>query len=214
MDERERVGAGPDPGLVETAEPATDGGPDPIALTFDDGPHPEHTPRLLAVLRQHGVRATFCLWGDHVVARPDLVRAIVADGHLLGNHTTHHADLAGWPADRIRADLRETATAIDRAAPGVPVPYFRAPFGSWGESPQVAVELGMRPLGWSLSVADWTGPPVDELVDRLLAGMRPGGVVLLHDGGGDRSASVAAVARMIPAALDRGHRFGLPAGTG
>ncbi|MBB2923269.1 polysaccharide deacetylase family protein [Cellulomonas cellasea] len=186
-----------------------------VALTFDDGPHPVSTPALLDVLARHGVRAVFCLWGDHVRAHPELVRRVVAEGHVLGNHSMHHDDLSGWDADRVRDDLRETAEAIEAAAPGAPVPYFRAPFGAWGATPEVAAGLGMQPLGWSLEVADWDPPPpADELLRRLEEGVTPGGVVLLHDGGGDRSATVEAVSRLVPRLLAAGWTFTLPAGRG
>lgn len=173
-----------------------------LALTFDDGPHPVTTPALLDVLRRHDVRAVFCLWGDHVRDHPALVRRIVAEGHTLGNHSMHHDDLSGWDPEQIRADLLETDAAIQDAAPGSPVPWFRAPFGAWGPTPQVAASLGMRSLGWSLDVADWDpAPPADELLQRLQDGVAPGGIVLLHDGGGDRRGTVEAVDRLLPVLL-------------
>src|SRR5919205_920944 len=156
-----------------------------LSLTFDDGPNRADTPRLLEILRRHAVTAVFCLVGREVDARPDLVRAIVADGHALGNHSRYHDDLSTWPADRIAEDLQATNAAIDRAVPGVEVPWFRAPYGHWGASPAVATALGLRPLGWRLSVADWECPGTPVLVQRLSTGITPGAVVLLHDGGGD-----------------------------
>lgn len=183
-----------------------------LALTFDDGPHPDSTPSLLDVLARHGVRAVFCLWGEHVRQHPELVRRTVADGHVLGNHSLHHDDLSAWDDERVEADLRATAAAIDAAVPGVAVPWFRAPFGAWGGTPQVAARLGMRSLAWSLAVADWDPPPAaDELLARLERGVTPGGVVLLHDGGGDRSATVEAVDRLIPRLLAAGWTFTVPA---
>jgi peptidoglycan/xylan/chitin deacetylase (PgdA/CDA1 family) len=182
-----------------------------LALTFDDGPHPVSTPALLDVLHRHGVRAVFCLWGDHVRAHPEIVRRIVAAGHVLGNHSMHHDDLSAWSPDRVRADLLEAAAAVEDAAPGVAVPYFRAPFGAWGASPGVAVQLGMQPLGWSLDVEDWDPPPpADVLLQRLADGVTPGGVVLLHDGGGDRSGTVEAVDRLVPRLLAGGWELTLP----
>lgn len=200
----------PTPRLVErTGAPGRT-----LALTFDDGPHPVTTPLLLDVLRQHDVRAVFCLWGAHVRAHPELVRRVVAEGHVLGNHSMHHDDLSGWEPERVRADLLETAAAIEAAAPGVPVPYFRAPFGAWGATPQVAAGLGMQPLGWALAVGDWDPPPpAGTLLRRLEDGVTPGAVVLLHDGGGDRSATVEAVRRLVPGLQARGWTFTLPAGT-
>ncbi|MEU0603016.1 polysaccharide deacetylase family protein [Streptomyces sp. NPDC006393] len=182
-----------------------------VALTFDDGPDPRTTPRLLAVLRKHHVRAVFCLWGDHVREHPEVVREIVRDGHELGNHSLHHDDMSAWTPERIRADLQQTGALIHRAAPGVPVHWFRAPYGGWGRSPEVAAGLGMRPLGWRLAVGDWEPPGTDELVRRLREGTTPGAVVLLHDGGGDRRRTVEAVDRIIPEFRAAGWRFDLPA---
>ncbi|WP_255396184.1 polysaccharide deacetylase family protein [Kocuria sp. CNJ-770] len=98
-----------------------------LSLTFDDGPDPVSTPALLAVLKKHHVKATFCLWGDHVQQHPEVVRQIAADGHRLCNHTMHHDDMADWDADAIRQDLEQTSAAIRAAVPGARIDYFRAP---------------------------------------------------------------------------------------
>ena len=94
---------------------------------------------------------------------------------------------------------------------GVRIRYFRAPYGSWGRTPTVAAQLGMQPLGWRLAVGDWEPPGTDELVRRLAEGITPGAVVLLHDGGGDRSQTVETVDRIIPRLRAKGWRFDLPA---
>ena len=182
-----------------------------LSLTFDDGPDPRATPRLLDVLAVHAVPAVFFLWGDHVRKHPALVRDVCAAGHVLGNHSMHHDDLASWSREDIRADLLETNAAIAAAAPAASVPWFRAPFGSWGASPEVAAELGMQPLGWQHALGDWEPPGVDELVRRAETGIEPGGVLLLHDGGGDRTQTVDAVERLLPRLLSDGWSFTLPA---
>ncbi len=182
-----------------------------LSLTVDDGPDPRTTPRMLEVLGRHAVPAVFFLWGDHVREHPAVVREVCAAGHVLGNHSMHHDDLATWPCDAVRDDLLETNAAIAAAAPGVPVPWFRAPYGSWGTSPDVAAALGMQPLGWQLAVGDWEPPGVDELVRRVETGIEPGGVLLLHDGGGDRTQTVDAVERLLPRLLADGWSFSLPA---
>ncbi|BCL17574.1 polysaccharide deacetylase family protein [Micromonospora sagamiensis] len=193
--------------LVDTAR----GGGRVVSLTFDDGPNPADTPRLLAVLRRHRIAAVFCLWGEHVDEHPDVVRRIVRDGHTLCNHGMRHDDMGSWSPERIAADLRETNDAIRHAVPGARIRYFRAPYGAWGRTPAVAASLGMRPLGWRLAVGDWEPPGTDELVRRLLDGVTPGAVVLMHDGGGDRGQTVDAVDRVVPVLRARRWRFTLPA---
>ncbi len=184
-----------------------------VALTFDDGPNPQDTPALLQVLRQHQVKAVFCLWGEHVRQYPDLVRQIVQQGHTLCNHSMRHSDMGNWSANQIRADLQETNAAIRQAVPGAQIPYFRAPYGSWGQSPQVAAELGMQPLGWAMDIGDWEPPGTFELVQRLNQRRTPGAVILMHDGGGDRSQTVQAVNQIIPQWKAQGWTFTLPDGS-
>lgn len=182
-----------------------------FGLTFDDGPNPPDTLRLLDVLDDLGVRAVFCLVGEQVRAHPEVAARIAAAGHVLGNHSLRHDDLGEADEDQVRADLAETSTLITEAT-GVAPTYFRAPFGHWGVTPDVAGELGMVPLGWELAVEDWLEPGADALVERIRTGLEPGGVVLLHDGGGDRSGTVDAVARVVPALLADGWTAALPAG--
>jgi peptidoglycan/xylan/chitin deacetylase (PgdA/CDA1 family) len=185
-----------------------------VSFTFDDGPDPQNTPLLLKVLRRKHVRAVFCLWGDHVRQYPELVRRIVAEGHILCNHSLHHDDMSTWTPEQIRADLLETNAAIREAVPWARIPYFRAPFGAWGETPSVAAALGMQPLGWRLAITDWEPPGTDVLIDRLLTGVTEGAVVLMHDGGGDRTQTVEAVNSVVPLLRSDGWRFSLPARRG
>lgn len=180
-----------------------------VVLTFDDGPNPPDTAALLDVLAREEVPAVFCLVGDNAEAHPELVRRIVRDGHTLGNHSYHHDDLETWEPDAVRTDLERTLAAIRAAVPDAPVPFFRAPYGHWGRTIPVAGRLGMRPLGWQLAVWDWEPPGVDELVRRM-SGVMPGGVILLHDGGGDRSQTVEAVATFIPRMRAEGWTFTVP----
>lgn len=196
--------------IVTTAAEPVVSGTRSFALTFDDGPNPPDTERLLDVLAAHGVTAVFCMVGEVVRAHPEVAAHVVAAGHVLGNHSLRHEDMGEWSPERVRADLVETSAIIEDAT-GAPVPFFRAPFGSWGASEEVAAELGMTPLGWQLAVEDWLAPPADTLVARIRDGLEPGGVVLLHDGGGDRSSTVTAVRRVLPQLLTDGWTASLPA---
>lgn len=201
------------PPTAAIVDSTRDGGQS-VALTFDDGPDPRNTPALLKLLRRNHVRAVFCLWGEHARQYPALVRQIVSEGHILCNHSLNHDDLSTWTPEAIRADLEATNAAIRDAVPWARIPYFRAPYGAWGQSPEVAAAMGMQPLGWRLAIGDWEPPGTDVLVDRILTGVSPGAVVLLHDGGGDRTQTVEAVAAVIPRLRADGWRLSLPARRG
>jgi peptidoglycan/xylan/chitin deacetylase (PgdA/CDA1 family) len=138
------------------------------------------------------------------------VRRIVAEGHALCNHSMNHDNLSTWTDERIRADLAATVQVIQTAAPGAAVPYFRAPYGSWGRSATVAAGLGMARLGWTVDPRDWSRPGVEVIIKTVHAQLRPGGIVLMHDAGGDRSQTVQAVGLLIPQLSAAGWTFVLP----
>jgi peptidoglycan-N-acetylglucosamine deacetylase len=183
-----------------------------VALTFDDGPSPTHTPRVLDILDEHDVKATFCLVGTNAAAHPDLVREIVGRGHALCNHTsTHDLQLPNRDDIRIDGEIGAGLAAIREAAPGVEVPFYRAPGGNFAANVvTVAAGYGLQPLGWSVDPRDWTNPGADVLQTQVVDGVVPGSVVLLHDGGGDRSATVTALDGIIAALHDGGFEFVIP----
>jgi peptidoglycan/xylan/chitin deacetylase (PgdA/CDA1 family) len=176
-----------------------------VALTFDDGPQPTWTPRILDQLRAAGIKATFCLIGKQVKANAALVRRMVAEGHTLCNHSwSHDLNLGKRTEAEIRADLQRTDAAIHAVVPNVPIRYFRQPGGAWtaGEV-RVIKAMGKVPLGWSVDPWDWANPGVDQIVSRVLSHTTPGAIVLLHDGGGDRSQTSTALRRILPALKSR-----------
>jgi peptidoglycan/xylan/chitin deacetylase (PgdA/CDA1 family) len=187
---------------------------DVVSLTFDDGPNAADTVRLLAVLRRHRVGAVFCLWGDRVVEQPELVREIVAAGHVLCNHGMHHDDMGTWTTGADRGGSAGDVRRHRPCRPGRAHPVLPGAVRQLGPGAEVAARLGMQPLGWRLGIADWETPGTEVLVDRLVEGITPGAVVLLHDGGGDRSQTVDAVDRIIPVFRAQGWRFTLPARRG
>lgn len=184
------------------------------ALTFDDGPNAMHTERLLDFLLEADIRATFCVIGSSIRARggTELLRRMVAEGHLLGNHTTSFADLGAWSEAAIEADLVENLGIIRTALgdPRAAVPFFRAPNGSWGASVAVAQRLGMRSLAVVNTIDDWTTQDVPTLIRNLRVAIKPGELVLAHDGGGDRSGTIDAVIAVVSEHLAHGWRFTVP----
>ncbi|MET9863210.1 polysaccharide deacetylase family protein [Streptomyces smyrnaeus] len=175
-----------------------------MALTFDDGPHPEHTPALLDVLRRHGVQATFFVVGENAAAFPDLLHAIAADGHVVGNHSYTHRQLPRLPKAEVRGELGRTSELIDRVV-GTPPRWCRAPYGDWHPpSLKACADLGMEPMGWSLDTRDWARPGIRHIVRAVTEEAAPGAIVLQHDGGGPRHQTVAAVDRYLPLLRERG----------
>ncbi|MDG6109087.1 polysaccharide deacetylase family protein [Dactylosporangium aurantiacum] len=176
-----------------------------VALTFDDGPSAD-TPKLLAMLRQQNIKATFCVVGVAVQEFPQYVQEIVKDGHTLCNHTWKHDEKLGKKsADTIRADLQRTNDEIRKAVPDAQIKYFRHPGGNFTPTAvQVARELGMISLGWTVDPSDWNTQKWkgDQMTQHIIATVRnntrPGGVILSHDGGGDRSATLAAYKTLLP----------------
>ncbi len=188
-----------------------------VALTFDDGPNPEATPRILDALAERGAIATFFLLGRHVERWPALARRVADEGHIVGNHGWHHRKLHTQGPAGVRADL-ELGTDTIRAATGVAPAVFRAPHGfrsPWVNA--IAASLGQRTIGWSLGVWDTALPGVDAIVNRTVRGTRPGSILLLHDGDGynalgDRSQTAAAVPRIVATLAAKGfHLVGVPA---
>jgi peptidoglycan/xylan/chitin deacetylase (PgdA/CDA1 family) len=162
--------------------------PGELALTFDDGPNPAWTPRLLDVLANYSVRATFFLVGSHASAEPALVRRIVAAGHLIGNHSWSHPNLALTLSSRVQQELIRTSRALEQIA-GKQVRFFRPPFGA--RRPvvlRIARELGMTPVLWNAMTSDWSDPSAESIARHLIRSIdraeRSGSAanVVLHDG--------------------------------
>lgn len=180
-------------------------GGESVALTFDDGPGAD-TPKLLAMLREQHIKATFCLVGVAVQEFPQYVQEIVKDGHTLCNHTWKHDEQLGKKsADTIRADLQRTNDEIHKAVPDAQIKYFRHPGGNFTPTAvQVATSLGMESLGWTVDPSDWnvkkwTGNQMTQhIITNVRNNTKPGSIILSHDGGGDRSATLAAYKTLLP----------------
>ncbi|RKR88832.1 polysaccharide deacetylase [Micromonospora pisi] len=185
-----------------------------VALTFDDGPDPSYTPQVLDLLAEYQVKATFCMVGEQAAAHPELVRAIVAAGHTLCNHSwSHDLTLGSRSRTAIRSDLARTNAAISAAVPGTRIVYFRQPGGAWTSNVVGAAwELGMTSLHWAVDPRDWTQPGAGSIASTVTAGVRAGSIVLMHDSGGDRQQTVNALHTILPNLLRRFELSSLPTG--
>jgi peptidoglycan/xylan/chitin deacetylase (PgdA/CDA1 family) len=182
-----------------------------VALTIDDGPDPEWTPQILALLQRLDVRATFCVIGRQAKLHPDLVAAVAGAGHLVANHTYTHRFLASATQERIRSEIGRASDAVSAATGGHGPTLFRAPGGEWSHA--VLAECaaqGLRPLGWSVDPRDWSRPGTTSIVRTLLGKTVPGSIILEHDGGGNRSQTLQALTVALPRLLDAGFRFVQP----
>ncbi|GAA3784857.1 polysaccharide deacetylase family protein [Streptomyces phyllanthi] len=181
-----------------------------MVLTFDDGPDPRYTPKVLRTLREYDVRAMFFVCGEMVAANKGLLREMADEGHVVGNHTWSHPLLTGMSPSAIRSELERTCEVIEEVYGEAPL-WFRAPYGAWNRSVfQIGSDLGMEPLAWSLDTLDWQSPGARTITHRVARGAGPGVVVLAHDAGGDRSQSVGALRAYLPALLDSGYRLTVP----
>jgi len=183
-----------------------------VALTFDDGPNPNATSLILDTLGTEGVRATFFVLGRHADRWPSIVARLEREGHVVGNHGYHHRKLVWRGPSYVREDIALGTKAIERT--GVAGPrLFRAPHGQ--RNPWVtpiARAAGQRTIGWTLGVWDTALPGPRVIAERVLRGVRPGSIVLLHDGDGydpdgDRMQTAEALPLIIRGLRERGFSF-------
>jgi peptidoglycan/xylan/chitin deacetylase (PgdA/CDA1 family) len=182
-------------------------GPHQVALTFDDGPSP-YTSGILAALTQRGVPATFFVVGYEAAASPDLVRAEVNAGMSVEDHTWDHADLTRLNPAGIDSELQSTADAI-QAASGRRPTCFRPPYGATNNTViGAAARLGLTQVLWNVDPSDYTRPGAATIAARVLAAANGSGLVVgMHDGGGDRSQTIAALPAIIDGLAARGYSF-------
>ena len=191
-----------------------------VALTFDDGPDPEWTPAILKILRAKHVRATFFIIGSNAEANPDLVQEMVADGHEVGNHTYTHPNLADTAGEGVKLELNATQRLFE-ALTGHSLRLFRPPYLGDAEPTdvdelipvQIAQSMGYVTVGEHVDPVDWALPGADKIIQRTLDQVHavkrdmPRDIVLLHDAGGDRSQTVAALPILIDRLRAEGYRF-------
>lgn len=177
-----------------------------IALTFDDGPGP-YTPQLLSVLERENVPATFFQVGDQEKYFRDSTSQILSLGFPIGDHTETHAPMSRLSSADQKSQVLSQAAAI--AKYGAPFPrLFRPPYGVWSQATLTLLRrYRMLMVLWTIDTSDYRQPGVDSIVNTVLSGARPGAIVLMHDAGGPRSQTIAAVPIMISALRSRGYRL-------
>jgi peptidoglycan/xylan/chitin deacetylase (PgdA/CDA1 family) len=178
-----------------------------IALTFDDGPNPPFTTQILDVLRRHNVKASFFDVGYLAQHYPGLVQQEVADGHVVGNHTWDHAHLPALSTNDITAEINNTSDELQKIT-GTRPTFFRPPYGETDARTLTVVNnLGLTTFLWNNMAYDWLTPAPSVISSRVTGVARNGMIILLHDGGGDRTNTVAALSIIIPNLQARGFRF-------
>jgi peptidoglycan-N-acetylglucosamine deacetylase len=187
-----------------------------IALTFDDGPDPRWTPKILEILQRHGAVATFCMVSKNAAGHEALVKQVVDAGMRLCDHSrTHDEQLPDRDPARIDDEVVGAQSTLSAAAGGTSVEWFRAPGGNWSaEVATLSAEHGMQPLSWNVDPRDWERPGAAAIVAAVQQQIRQqapdGPIVLLHDGGGPRDQTVDALEQLIPWLAEQGYRFGFP----
>lgn len=178
-----------------------------VALTFDDGPWPGSTARILNTLRSTGTRATFFMIGDRAVRNPAMARRVVREGHQVGNHTLKHGYASKIPASEVARQIHVGVVRI-RAVTGVRPTVLRPPGGII--RPVVlsqAKKDHQRIVMWTVDPQDWRRPGTKNIVKRVVGQAKPGSIILLHDGGGDRRQTAAALPEIIRVLKARGYTF-------
>ncbi len=178
-----------------------------VALTFDDGPWPTWTEAVLEVLAEHEVPATFFVLGRQAERHPALVKRIADGGHLLGSHSVSHKRFNTVKPARVHKETVQSRRLIADAV-GVDSPWIRPPYGAMNAGAWGAVrEAGGRVVLWDVDPEDWRKPGTKKIADRVVRATKPGSIVLLHDGGGDRTQTVKALPKIIKRLRGKGYTF-------
>jgi peptidoglycan/xylan/chitin deacetylase (PgdA/CDA1 family) len=172
-----------------------------VALTFDDGPHPVYTERLLDGLAERQVQATFFVIGENIPGNESLILRMQQEGHLIGNHTYHHVKICDMSGEDAWAELEQTSTLI-RNITGKETEYVRPPFGAWNKSMETA--FPMFSVLWDVDPLDWTTQNTSLVVERVLKEVEDGDIILLHD---CYSSSVDAALEIIDTLKQENYQF-------
>lgn len=186
----------------ESAEPLQEQGEKKkVALTFDDGPHPEYTPKMLAALKEKNVKATFFLLGEEVEKHPEIVKQIHEEGHVIGNHSYKHEQLSKLTMEQACEQVDRTNRLIYDIT-GVYPSYLRPPFGDWHE--KLDCEVNMVEILWDVDTLDWSSKNHAQIVDKVLKNVQENNIILMHDG---YETSVTAAKEIIDTLKKQGYEF-------
>ncbi len=183
-----------------------------VALTFDDGPSPLWTPRILDALKKAGVKATFFMLGDHVQKYPDVARRVAEEGHEIGNHTYDHHVLIYYKMDELEKELKD-AEKIIKDTTGKTTQYFRPP-KAWltPQEKEKIKAMGYKIILWSLNSKDWVTFDDKYIIGYILRRIQPGDIILFHDSGGvfsteggSRKETVLTIPRLVEKLREKGY---------
>jgi peptidoglycan-N-acetylglucosamine deacetylase len=180
-----------------------------VALSFDDGPSEKYTPEVLKILKEHNIHATFFMIGQNVERYPNLARDLLAEQNVIGNHTFTHINVAKNSADKVAQELEQNANTIYEATGAYPA-LFRPPYGTCSDlSRQVVTDAGYKTILWSVTTNDYDAKMTEPSLIQydILRTTHPGAIIALHDGGGDRSKTVAALPKIIERLQQEGYTF-------
>lgn len=178
-----------------------------ISLTFDDGPHPYYTPVILKILEDYGIKATFFMIGENVTYYPAAAEAVLRGGHEIGNHTNHHKGMRALTDHEIRKEIEDCEDALFSLGEYKPT-LIRPPEGAMNEQVRrVLGELNYRIILWDVDTRDWAHTPPWEICRHVLAEVKSGDIILMHDFIGHNSPTPEALRLLIPALLERGYKF-------
>ncbi len=176
-----------------------------IALTYDDGPNPTITPRLLKLLQSKGARATFFLLGESVKAHPEIVKTIVDAGMEIGNHSDTHPQFTKLSEEKIRSELQTNHDRIISAAPNATIRTMRPPYGAYnGTVMRVAEQMGYKVILWSVDTNDWRKRTTEQMTQTVLKEARDGAIILMHD---RYETSLQTTAQILDSLSAQGYRF-------
>lgn len=176
-----------------------------VALTYDDGPHPEHTPKLMDLLKSKNVKATFFVLGPMVEKSPEVAKALAEAGFEIANHTVNHKEFRRMSKEQIREEI-DGATKIIKEVTGTEPKVMRPPYGQAPKNVQeVTDELGLRIVTWNVDTEDWKRAPAEKMRDTILKNVSDGAIILMHDTHGERVYD--ATAQVIDEVRAKGYEF-------